>query len=216
MASSIVSAVFRKVLIRAACFPTVARFTGHDRRPHASSLQPNVRNADIDENRGLVGHDLQADLVHGLVAGQRLPSVGPALGLEHRRWSDLAGLVAVNTIDLAGRIASDVGHQTIYRWRARELERDRAALFANAESQQQRSRVLHGGHVLIADGKIADYYRRDFEQKVFDSFKRRQQPVRQPAGRQPRSTGSRFQPQPDPVSSAVKNSMLARAGGKAS
>ena len=29
----------------------------------------------------------------------------------------------------------------------------------------------------ITDGKIADYYRRDFEQKVFDSFKRRAPPA---------------------------------------
>ena len=36
----------------------------------------------------------------------------------------------------------------------------------------------------ITDGKIADYYRRDFEQKVFDSFKARK--PREPGRASPR------------------------------
>lgn len=70
----------------------------------------------------------------------------------------------------------------------------------------------------ISDTKIADYYRRDFEQKVFDSFKRgapaqrtefrdRRMPNRE--GR--RSSAPPVRPQ-ETVSPAVKNSMLARAG----
>jgi DNA primase len=62
----------------------------------------------------------------------------------------------------------------------------------------------------ITDGKIADYYRRDFEQKVFDSFK-----ARKPREPKPRE---RFRPgQNRPayatanVSSALKQSLLARA-----
>jgi DNA primase len=69
----------------------------------------------------------------------------------------------------------------------------------------------------IGDGKIADYYRRDFEQKVFDSFKARKprEPYR---GRQGGQSGSGRQagpPRPDyataTVSSALKQSLLARA-----
>jgi DNA primase len=70
----------------------------------------------------------------------------------------------------------------------------------------------------IGDGKVADYYRRDFEQKVFDSFKARKPrassyvPGRQSGQRQ----SGRFAPaRPDyadaGVSSALKQSLLARA-----
>ena len=62
----------------------------------------------------------------------------------------------------------------------------------------------------ITDGKIADYYRRDFEQKVFDAFK-----MRKP--RTPETRRGRFSGPPRPayatgqVSSALKQSPLARA-----
>ena len=76
----------------------------------------------------------------------------------------------------------------------------------------------------ITDGKIADYYRRDFDQKVFDNFKKR--PARTdrasvPGGpRTPYQPGrgafrGPFRPQPgtaEAVSPAVKASLLARAG----
>jgi len=94
-------------------------------------------------------------------------------------------------------------------WRAETEGKD----FSTPERRAGLERALSEIVSLIADGKIADYYRRDFEQLVFDRFKRRQQPVRQP-GRRDFAKAGRFQPQPDPVSSAVKNSMLARAGGK--
>jgi DNA primase len=65
----------------------------------------------------------------------------------------------------------------------------------------------------IGDAKIADYYRRDFEQKVFDSFK-----ARKPRDAKPRETAPRrFSGPPKPayatasVSSALKDSLLARA-----
>lgn len=79
----------------------------------------------------------------------------------------------------------------------------------------------------ITDGKIADYYRRDFEQKVFDSFKRRapvQHAPRQPYDRGAARRGTPFKGQsffekgrpqpgtPEAVSPAVKASLLARAG----
>jgi DNA primase len=66
----------------------------------------------------------------------------------------------------------------------------------------------------ITDGKVADYYRRDFEQKVFDSFK-----ARKPREPKPREASARGRyPGPNRpayatanVSSALKQSMLARA-----
>ena len=66
----------------------------------------------------------------------------------------------------------------------------------------------------ITDGKTADYYRRDFEQKVFDSFK-----ARKPREPKPREASARGRyPGPNRpayatanVSSALKQSMLARA-----
>jgi DNA primase len=73
----------------------------------------------------------------------------------------------------------------------------------------------------ITDGKIADYYRRDFDQKIFDNFKRRaaQAQQRQPydpnRGRRGAPFKGPFRPQPgtsEAVSPAVKASLLARAG----
>ena len=93
-------------------------------------------------------------------------------------------------------------------WRAETEGKD----FSTPERRAGLERALADIVSLIADGKIADYYRRDFEQLVFDSFKRRQPaqargPYRGPA------RGGRFAPGPDAVSPAVKHSLLARAGG---
>jgi DNA primase len=65
----------------------------------------------------------------------------------------------------------------------------------------------------ITDSKIADYYRRDFEQKVFDAFK-----TRKPRAQEPRR--GRFSGPQRPayatgqVSSALKQSALARAANQ--
>lgn len=73
----------------------------------------------------------------------------------------------------------------------------------------------------IADGKIADYYRRDFEARVYDAFKARRpraeagDPGRRGAWR---GTGRDFRgqpPRPQGVSAAVKQSLLARGTGGA-
>ena len=79
----------------------------------------------------------------------------------------------------------------------------------------------------ISDRTIAEYYKRDFDQKVFDNFKRRSAPPAQAKAKyQPRGndrrggfgSGRRPPPRPgfagggDAVSSAVKNSLLARSG----
>jgi DNA primase len=98
-------------------------------------------------------------------------------------------------------------------WRGETEGKD----FSTPERRAGLERALSEIVSLIADGKIADYYRRDFEQLVFDSFKRRQ-PVQPRApyrgqGQGGRERPGRFAPPPDPVSPAMKNSLLARTGG---
>jgi len=86
--------------------------------------------------------------------------------------------------------------------------------FSTPERRAGLERALADIVSLIADSKIADYYRREFEQRVFETFKRRAKPdVR--GGRWNRGARGegRFAPLPDPVSSAVKNSALGRGGG---
>jgi DNA primase len=74
---------------------------------------------------------------------------------------------------------------------------------------------------LIGDAKVADYYRRDFDQRVFEAFKRRPpaaSQARADRGFTPRGGyrqgGGRYMPV-EAVSSAVKTSLLARSGQKA-
>ena len=93
-------------------------------------------------------------------------------------------------------------------WRAETEGKD----FSTPERRAGLERALGEIVAAISDGKIADYYRRDFEQKVFDAFKRRpSQPRFEPRGRQQL-------PRPgiygggEKVSSAVKASLLARSG----
>jgi DNA primase len=98
-------------------------------------------------------------------------------------------------------------------WRMETEDRD----FSTPERRAGLERALSLVTAEIADAKVADYYRRDFEQRVFEKFKRRPAPRRPEQGRAFR--GSSFQapqrPQPgtpEAVSSAVKASLLARAG----
>jgi DNA primase len=104
-------------------------------------------------------------------------------------------------------------------WRAETEGRD----FSTPERRAGLERALAEIVSAIGDGKIADYYRRDFEQKVFDSFKRRG-----PTRDDQRNFGSRsrfadrrnFRRDASPpslataeaVSPAVRNSLLARTG----
>jgi DNA primase len=80
------------------------------------------------------------------------------------------------------------------------------------------------GH--ITDAKIADYYRRNFDQLVFENFKRRSSPAR--GAGQPRAPGRQFSPgegkfrgdfkprpalgSPEAVSASVQASALVRTG----
>lgn len=105
-------------------------------------------------------------------------------------------------------------------WRAETEGRD----FSTPERRAGLERTLGAITSQIGDAKVADYYRRDFDQKIFDSFKKRPQQARQDRsfrGQSYRGQGGRegtkgpFRPQPgtpEAVSPAVKASLLARAG----
>jgi len=100
-------------------------------------------------------------------------------------------------------------------WRAETEGKD----FSTPERRAGLERALSELVSQIVDSKIADYYRRDFEQQVFDTFKKRPAapPRDRDRGYQPRS--GRFNPTQgkgrslgEQVSPAVKNSLLARSG----
>jgi DNA primase len=106
-------------------------------------------------------------------------------------------------------------------WRAETEGKD----FSTPERRAGLERALAELVQRITDGKIADYYRRDFEQQVFESFKRRAAPAPREDRFQPRRQGAdnfrrtgfdsrqaRNRPMGESVSPAVKNSMLARSG----
>ena len=100
-------------------------------------------------------------------------------------------------------------------WRAETEDRD----FSTPERRAGLEQTLSSIASQIGDAKVAEYYRRDFEQKIFDNFKRR---ATRPAARgalsrpsPPRRAKPPFRPQPgtaEAVSPAVKSSLLARAG----
>jgi DNA primase len=102
-------------------------------------------------------------------------------------------------------------------WRVETEGKD----FSTPERRAGLERALAEIVAAIGDGKIADYYRRDFDQRVFEAFKRRapsqpkrawipkEQFARNRRGAQP------SRPMPgtgEAVSPAVKASLLARSG----
>ncbi|MBS0470238.1 MAG: DNA primase [Proteobacteria bacterium] len=97
-------------------------------------------------------------------------------------------------------------------WRALTEGRD----FSTPERRAGLERALGEIVSAINDGKIADYYRRDFDQKVFDAFKRRASaPKAERRDWKPRPGGPRQPGRYAPVetvSPAVKASLLARSG----
>ena len=101
-------------------------------------------------------------------------------------------------------------------WRVETEGKD----FSTPERRAGLERALSELVSAIADDKIADYYRREFEQKVFDAFKRRPARTQVPfpsrmerKSFQGRGERPRFPAPPlETVSPAVKASMLARSG----
>jgi DNA primase len=93
-------------------------------------------------------------------------------------------------------------------WRSETQDRD----FSTPERRAGLERALGEIVSQIADGKVAGYYRRDFDEKVFEAFKRRRpEPQRRGGERQPRGNFKNKAPL-ETVSPAVRNSLLARSG----
>jgi DNA primase len=104
-------------------------------------------------------------------------------------------------------------------WRGETEGRD----FSTPERRAGLERALAEIVALIADTKIADYYRREFDNRVFEAFKRRAPRLQNraperggPAPPQGWREASRFQRPPlQTVSPAVKASLLGGAPGRA-
>jgi DNA primase len=92
-------------------------------------------------------------------------------------------------------------------WRAETDGRD----LSTPERRAGLERALAEIVGQIADNKVAEYYRRDFDEKVFDAFKRRRPEAKASRGG-PRPTKGSFKPALETVSPAVRNSLLARTG----
>lgn len=97
-------------------------------------------------------------------------------------------------------------------WRMETEDRD----FSTPERRAGLERALAGLVSEIGDSKIADYYRRDFEQKVFETFKRRAPSNPRSANRYERSRRDRPMARvgsgtSEAVSAAVKASLIVRA-----
>jgi DNA primase len=100
-------------------------------------------------------------------------------------------------------------------WRAETDGKD----FSTPERRAGLERTLAEIVGQIGDGKIADYYKRDFDEKVFEAFKRRKpqangprREFRKQASGSDRRGGGGFRPALETVSPAVRNSLLARTG----
>lgn len=102
-------------------------------------------------------------------------------------------------------------------WRVETEGKD----FSTPERRAGLERALAEITAQIRDSKIADYYRRDFDQKVFDAFKRRQPSSSQSRrnerdkyqGRRQGNNWRQGAPGPvESVSSAVKGSLIGRSG----
>jgi DNA primase len=100
-------------------------------------------------------------------------------------------------------------------WRSETEGKD----LATPERRAGLERALAALIAEITDAKVADYYRRDFEQRVFENFKRRApaKSTKPQSSFKPRSFRGQaaFPPRPgtaEAVSPAVKASLLARAG----
>jgi DNA primase len=100
-------------------------------------------------------------------------------------------------------------------WRAETEGKD----FSTPERRAGLERTLGEIVSLIGDTTIADYYKRDFDQLVFDNFKRRAPAPPRTGSRNDRNAWrgrterGRFPPTPaDGVSAALKSSLLARSG----
>jgi DNA primase len=160
----------------------------------------------------------------GLRAGVRaahlaLPHLKPGFSL---RFAFLPGgedpdsFIKSNGIAAMRKVLDDAEPLAKVLWRAETEGKD----FSTPERRAGLERALSEIVREIRDGKIADYYKRDFDEKVFEAFKRRvsrsaDQRRTEPRRFEPRREGQQkgfYRPQLEAVSSEVKNSLLARSG----
>jgi DNA primase len=159
----------------------------------------------------------------GLRAGIRaahlaLPHLKPGFSL---RFAFLPGgedpdtLIARDGYAAMRKVIDEAQPLSKVLWRSETEGKD----FSTPERRAGLERALSELVAHISDSKIADYYRRDFEQQVFENFKRRAAPPqrerqsdRQPRRRFDSTRGPQAKAYATPVSSAVKNSLLARSG----
>ena len=101
-------------------------------------------------------------------------------------------------------------------WKSETEDKD----FSTPERRAGLEQLLAEHVAKITDAKIADYYRRDFDNRVFEAFKKRSHPSAksprapwQPGGKK----GGRFDKTPPllPVSEALKATLLVKAARKA-
>jgi DNA primase len=113
------------------------------------------------------------------------------------------GAAAVRRMLEAAEPLSDV------LWKGETEGRD----FATPERRAGLEQAVRDIVGRIADRSIADYYRRDFEQRIFERFKRRAAPRKfeYTVPRRPGPGGKRVAPL-ESVSAEVKNSLIARTG----
>ena len=160
----------------------------------------------------------------GLRAGVRaahlaLPHLKPGYSL---RFAFLPGgedpdsFIKTNGIAAMRKVLDDAEPLAKVLWRAETEGKD----FSTPERRAGLERALSEIVREIKDPKIADYYKRDFDDKVFESFKRRVHKSAdqryEPRRYEPRRGGGERPPYGRPpmqtVSSEVKNSLLARSG----
>jgi len=158
----------------------------------------------------------------GLRAGIRaahlaLPHLKPGFSLRFAflpEGDDPDTLIARDGTAAMKKVLDEAQPLSKVLWRSETEGKD----FSTPERRAGLERSLSELVAHISDSKIADYYRRDFESQIFESFKRRAAPSPQQRERRPaRRFDSTRTPQAKasvaPVSSAVKNSLLARSGG---
>jgi len=160
----------------------------------------------------------------GMRAAQRaarlaLPHLKPGMSLRFAflpNGEDPDSLVRQSGPGAMKKVLDDAESLSRVIWRVETEGKD----FSTPERRAGLERTLAEIVTQIGDSKIADYYRRDFEQKVFENFKRRATAPRPSPSRpspyegRPRNRGfGDRKPAPfEPVSSAVKASLIARTG----
>jgi DNA primase len=162
----------------------------------------------------------------GMRAAQRaarlaLPHLKPGMSLRFAflpQGEDPDSLIRRSGPGAMKKVLEDAESLSRVLWRVETEGKD----FSTPERRAGLERALAEIVTQIGDSKIADYYRRDFDQKVFENFKRRAAPAQRSAQTRPsryegrpsrnRGFGDRRPAPFEPVSSAVKASLIARTG----